>query len=91
MSLRRARTLLSLLIMCVIAGCHGHRVVFVPESDGLIRLGPDVTGYVYYWNGTEWELSSTPVVLPEGWYAGSLPESEDSRPAAADNHEEATR
>jgi len=45
----------------------------VPESTGLVRLGHDVKGHVYHWNGSEWELSSNAVSLPEGWYAGSLP------------------
>ena len=41
-------------------------------------LGPKVTGRVYYWNGTEWELSKNRVTLPEGWLAGplDLPEGE---------------
>ena len=36
-------------------GCltSGKRVVFIPTSDALVRLGPDVTGRVYYWTGDE--------------------------------------
>jgi len=67
--------LLLLLITSAIVGC-GRRVVFVSESDGLVRLGNDVKGHIYFWNGSEWELSSSPVMLPEGWYAGSLPDPE---------------
>ena len=37
-----------------------------------MRLGPDVRGLVYFWNGSAWELSNKPVDLPEGWYAGSM-------------------
>tara|TARA_Y100000766_G_scaffold278835_1_gene286163 strand:- start:1225 stop:1467 length:243 start_codon:yes stop_codon:yes gene_type:complete len=77
------------LVSVGLTGCDGSRVVFVPESDGLIRLGPDVRGHVYYWNGNSWELSSKKVLLPEGWYAGSIDgdveESNNSRPAAVDN------
>ena len=70
-------------------GCESSRVVFVPESDGIIRLGPEIRGHVYYWNGNSWELSSNKILLPEGWYAGSIDgdveESNNSRPAAVDN------
>ena len=56
------------------SGCltSGTRVVFIPTSDTLVRLGPDVQGHVYYWTGTEWELSKNRVTLPEGWLAGPL-------------------
>ena len=64
-----------LLITSAIGGC-GRRVVFVSESEGLVRLGNDVRGHIYFWNGSEWELSSSTVALPEGWYAGSLPDPE---------------
>ena len=64
-------------------------MVFINESDGLVRLGPDVRGHVYFWNGSSWELSSGSVSLPEGWYAGSIDgaveESDETRPAAVDN------
>ena len=63
--------------------------MFVPESDGIVRLGPGLRGYVYFWNGSSWELSSNKVLLPEGWYAGSIDgdveEINNSRPAAVDN------
>jgi hypothetical protein len=52
-------------------GCNNTRVVFVhPADHDLVRLGPDIRGHVYFWNGSEWELSSNTVALPEGWYAG---------------------
>jgi hypothetical protein len=65
------------LASCVMlgsSGCltSGKRVVFIPTSDALVRLGPDVTGHVYHWTGTEWELSKNRVTLPEGWLAGPL-------------------
>lgn len=55
------------------SGCltQGKRVVFIPTNDTLVRLGPDVKGHVYYWDGKEWELSTNKVTLPEGWLAGS--------------------
>lgn len=75
MSLGPLRRMLPLFLMTfAVVGCSGRRVVFVPESDGIVRLGPDVKGHVYYWDGSNWSRSSSPVVLPEGWYAGSLPE-----------------
>ena len=73
--------LLTFLLMFAAAGvtgCGGTKVVFVPESDALIRLGPGLRGHVYFWNGSTWELSSNPVDLPEGWYAGSLESQEVS-------------
>ena len=68
------KTLLLILTLVGVGltGCRNSRVVFVPEDDGLIRLGPDVRGHVYYWNGSSWELSSNKVLLPEGWYAGDV-------------------
>jgi hypothetical protein len=79
----KQRLLLLSLASCVTlgsSGCltSGKRVVFIPTSDTLVRLGPKVTGRVYYWNGTEWELSKNRVTLPEGWLAGplDLPEGE---------------
>ena len=60
-----------------LSGCGSSKVVFVSESDGLVRLGSDVRGHVYYWDGTEWSLSESPVDLPEGWFAGSIGAEED--------------
>ena len=56
------------------SGCltSGKKVVFIPTSDTLVRIGPSVTGRVYYWTGEEWELSKNRVTLPEGWLAGPL-------------------
>ena len=71
-------TLLLFLSTFVMLGCGGRRVIMVPESTGLVRLGHDVKGHVYHWNGSEWELSSNAVSLPEGWYAGSLPSHNNS-------------
>ena len=77
--LLRLLPLLFLLIFVIAgtSGCvTGRNVVFVPESDGLVKLADDVEGHVYYWNGTAWERSGNKVKLPAGWLAGSLPEPE---------------
>lgn len=71
--------ILSLLISVSVlqTGCigllsGGSKVVFVPESDGMVRLGNDVHGHVYYFTDGEWVRSKEEVDLPEGWYAGSV-------------------
>ena len=81
--------LLSGFALLGLTGCKNSRVVFVPESEGLIRIGPNVRGYVYYWNGSDWELSGNKVTIPEGWLSGSADMDEPSenltQPATADN------
>ena len=75
--LLRLLLLLSLLIFAIggTSGCvTGRQVVFVPESDGLVKLGEDVRGHGYWWNGDVWERSKGTVKLPAGWLAGSLPD-----------------
>ena len=77
--LLRLLLLLSLLIFAIggTSGCvTGRNVVFVPESDGLVKLADDCVGHVFYWNGTTWERSKNKVKLPAGWLAGSLREPE---------------
>ena len=63
-----------------LTGCltSGRKAVFIQPSDNLVRTGPNVRGRVYYWNGTEWELTKNKVTLPEGWLMGplDLPEGE---------------
>ena len=51
--------------------CGGPRVV-VSEHSGVVRIGPDVRGRVYVWDGTDWVLSRNSVQLPEGWYCGPV-------------------
>ena len=63
---------LSVFVLLSLTSCGGSRVVFVPESDGLVRLADNVKGHVYHYDGTQWVLSKNPVHLPEGWYAGSI-------------------
>lgn len=48
------------------------KVVFVDESGGFVRIGPNVTGQVYVWDGTHWALSQNKIKIPEGWYTGSV-------------------
>lgn len=51
--------------------CSASRVVLVhPAEHQLIRIGPNVRGRVYFYNGNDWELSGNTVDIPEGWYAG---------------------
>jgi len=77
----KSRLLTALPRLCIFAGLlttgcsslsEAKKVVFVDESGGFVRLGPNVTGQVYVWNGTHWALSQNKIKLPEGWYAGSV-------------------
>jgi len=70
--MRQTLMLLCIFGMLGVSGCKSSRVVFVSESDGLVRLGPDVRGHVYFWNGSAWELSGNKVDLPEGWFTGPI-------------------
>ena len=74
MSRRKALTLTTLLLCVSVSasGCGGPRVVMVPETKGVLRLGPDVRGHVYVKTGGEWVLSRNKVHLPEGWYVTDL-------------------
>jgi len=53
------------LVLGFAAGCA--RAVLLPDSSP-IRIGPKAKAKVYYWTGTEWNLSSNEVEIPEGWY-----------------------
>lgn len=73
------RPCLAVFMAVLLTGCGSTRAVFVDATDhNLVRLGPDVRGHVYFWNGSSWELSSNKVLLPEGWYAGHVPSEEGS-------------
>ena len=52
----------------MLAGCAGPRVVFLPAADAPVRAGPDLSGRVYVWTGSTWELSRNHVTIPEGFY-----------------------
>lgn len=76
LKLKNLGLLLCILGIVGINGCAslsgGQRVVIVQESDALFKIGPDVRGRLYFWNGKEWELSNNEVKLPEGWLTGPL-------------------
>jgi hypothetical protein len=55
-------------------------VVFLPQAEAPVRAGPDVSGRVYVWTGTDWELSRNHVRIPEGFYIWDAGE---EKPAAA--------
>lgn len=55
-------------IAFLLSGCTGPRVVFVPTTNAPVRAGPNVTGRVYVWTGSAWELSGNSVKVPEGLY-----------------------
>ena len=59
----------------LLLGCGSTRVVFVDTQSNLVRVGPDFpAGKVYVLKDGEWILSKNKVKLPEGWYAGGLPQ-----------------
>jgi len=78
---RIQRLILSLfLIGSVTIGmtsCGTTRAVLVPPGD-LIRIGPDVEGRIYLWDGSQWVLSDNEVEIPEGWVAGPPPKNNDN-------------
>ena len=47
-------------------------MVFVKTDSDVVRVGPNVSGKVYFRKNGEWVLSKNKVKLPEGWYAGAL-------------------
>ena len=47
------------------------REVVAIQAKGVARLGPDVSGHVYFYTNGIWVLSKNKVHLPEGWYAHS--------------------
>ena len=52
--------------------CGTSKVVFVDTAGGMVRIGPDVRGHVYFYQDGEWILSRNKVTLPEGWFAGGI-------------------
>jgi len=59
-----AAAVVGLLNICVVA-CS--RVVLVNEASP-IRIGNNIHGKVYTFDGTNWTLSDNELTLPEGWY-----------------------
>lgn len=75
------KMLRAFLVLCVIVLTNGcvtlskkSEVIFIPESNGMVRLSNDVTGHVYIYKKGKWVKTDSKVKLPEGWYAGSLEE-----------------
>jgi hypothetical protein len=60
-----------LTVLVLSLGCGGTKVL-LPQSGTLIRSGPDVSGKVYMWDGSQWVLSANKVRIPEGWFIGPL-------------------
>ena len=72
-SFSKLRSLLSLLALLGVTGCFAPRqTTLVPTSSALLRLGDDVSGHIYAWDGTNWVKSMNKVKLPMGWYTGSM-------------------
>lgn len=55
-----------------LTGCGSTRVVFVgsERTNDLIRVGPDVKGKAYVWDGKDWILSKNKIEYPEGAFVG---------------------
>jgi len=68
-TVKRTRLALAgVLALALLTGCFGPRVVFLPAADAPVRAGPDMSGRVYVWTGSTWELSRNDVTIPEGFY-----------------------
>lgn len=70
------KKIILLTISCLFfIGCGSTRVVFVDTQSNLVRIGPNFpAGKVYVLKNGEWVLSKNKIELPEGWYAGGLPQ-----------------
>ena len=64
----KLRVMAAVVAVMFAAGCAGPRVVFLPAADAPVRAGPDMSGRVYVWTGSTWELSRNSVTIPEGFY-----------------------
>ncbi len=62
------RVIVAITAVMLAAGCAGPRVVFLPAADAPVRAGPNLSGQVYVWTGSTWELSRNNVTIPEGFY-----------------------
>lgn len=63
------------LLLGLGSGCLASKTLVVSDGQAF-RLGPDVRGRVYAWNGTEWVLSDKAVRLPEWWFCLQIGDSE---------------
>jgi len=62
-----------MFVTILLSGC-ANRVVFVDTKSDVVRIGPGVKGHIYFMQGGQWVLSQNKVVIPEGWYAGYVPQ-----------------
>lgn len=73
---RHLKKLLMISALAFGVSCGTTKVVFIKESSDVVRLGPNVSGKVYFRKDGQWVLSKNKVTLPEGWYAGALDDEE---------------
>jgi len=60
-------------LICVTGCVSSPDVVFVDTNSDIVRLGRDVSGHVFYRDGSgRWVRSANKVKLPAGWYAGGM-------------------
>jgi|TARA_R100000482_G_scaffold56309_1_gene20185 4-diphosphocytidyl-2C-methyl-D-erythritol kinase len=77
-NLLKLKMLLSVLIVSVfLSGCGSTRVVFIDSQSQMIRVGPNVKGKAYFWNGEEWELSANKIEYNEGHFVAGLDPEEE--------------
>ena len=66
------RLFLVISAIAFLTACGSTRVVFVgsERTNDLIRVGPDVKGKAYVWDGKDWILSKNKIEYPEGAFVG---------------------
>lgn len=77
----------TLLGLMLLTGCALEpRVVLVPpilyhegKPTDLLKAGPGISGRMYVYNGTTWELSANKLEVPEGWLVMPPPPHNDAR------------
>ena len=72
------RTCLLIFASVFLTACGNTRAVFVGSTarNELVRVGPNVTGRAYIWDGEEWKLSSNKIKYQEGAFVGFLEDEE---------------
>jgi len=58
----------------LLTSCGSTKTVFLnPSYDNngdihkILRVGPDIKGTIYFWDGSKWTESKDEHVYPEGW------------------------
>ena len=66
------RKYLVIFASVLVTGCGNTRVVFVgsERTNDLIRVGPDVKGKAFVWDGKDWVMSKNKIDYPEGAFVG---------------------